>query len=164
MFAQLMSVHVSSRSMSELKDQIRKNLTAAMKARDKEQVAVLRMLQSAIVYEEREGSRHELNDAEVRKVVAREIKKRRESATIYAEAGRAELAATESAEADVLEQYLPSQLDDAALADLVAKVIAEQGAEGIKDMGKVMKAASAAAAGRVDGKRLSEAVKAQLGA
>ena len=73
--------------MSELKDQIRKNLTAAMKARDKEQVAVLRMLQSAIVYEEREGSRHELNDAEVRKVVAREIKKRRESATIYAEAG-----------------------------------------------------------------------------
>ncbi|WJZ01463.1 Yqey-like protein [Corynebacterium freiburgense] len=157
-----MSVHVSSQSMSELKEQIRKDLTAAMKARDKERVAVLRMLQSSIVYAEREGELHEADNAEVQKVIAREIKKRCESATIYAEAGRAELAAAETTEADILAEYLPKQLDDAALNQLVAKAIAETGATGMQDMGKVMKAASAAAAGQADGKRISEAVKAQL--
>ncbi|MDO4685080.1 MAG: GatB/YqeY domain-containing protein [Corynebacterium sp.] len=148
--------------MSELQQQIRKDLTAAMKAREKEKVSVLRMLQSAITYEEREGALHELSDADVQKVIAREIKKRRESATIYAEAGRAELAAAETAEADVLAQYLPQQLDDVALATLVDQVVAEVGATGMQDMGKVMKAAATAAAGQVDGKRLSEAVKARL--
>ncbi|MDO5077757.1 GatB/YqeY domain-containing protein [Corynebacterium sp.] len=150
--------------MSELHDQIRKDLTAAMRAKEKRKVAALRMLRSAIVYEEREGARHELSDAEVRRLIAREIKKRRESAAIYADAGRAELAEVESAEADVLAQYLPTQLDDAALASLVRTTIADLGAQGMGDMGRVMKAVLAEANGQADGKRVSDEVKAQLGA
>lgn len=151
--------------MSELKATIVSDMTAAMKAREKETVAALRMLKAAIQTEEVSGSKHELTDAEVLRVVEREIKKRRESAEMYSANGRPELADAELAEVNVFERYLPAQLDDDALRNLVAECVTEvagDGAPNMKMMGQVMKLAKEKAAGQADGKRLSEAVKAAL--
>ncbi|AYX80938.1 glutamyl-tRNA amidotransferase [Corynebacterium sp. LK22] len=151
--------------MSELKNTIVSDMTAAMKARDKETVAALRMLKAAIQTEEVSGSKHELTDDEVLRVIEREVKKRRESAEMYAENGRQELANAELAEAEVFARYQPEQLDDDAVKNLVAESVAEvagDDAPSMKIMGQVMKVAKEKAAGQVDGKRLSEAVKAAL--
>lgn len=156
--------------MSELKDRIRADLKTSMKAREKQRTGTIRMLLAAIQTEETAGTKHEVTDEDVLKVIAREIKKRRESAEIYTENNRPELAETELAEVAVLEGYQPTQLDDAAVdtlvVDAVASVAAEQGVEvseiGMKHMGQVMKVATAAAAGQADGKRLSAAVRAKL--
>ncbi|MDZ5309750.1 GatB/YqeY domain-containing protein [Corynebacterium diphtheriae] len=153
--------------MSELKNKIRADLTTAMKAREKERTGTLRMLLAAIQTEETSGSKHELTDEDVLKVIAREIKKRRESAEVYAEAGRSELADAETNEANILAEYQPQQLDDDELAALVAEAVAQVKAErgedvSMKQMGQVMKLATAQAAGRADGMRLSTAVRAAL--
>ena len=148
--------------MSELKNQIRADLKDAMKAKEKERTGTIRMLLAAIQTEETEGTKHDLTDEEVLKVIAREIKKRRESAEIYQSNGRQELADAELAEVAVLEGYQPEQLDDASLAALVDEAVTETGATSMKEMGQVMKAATEKAAGRADGKRLSAAVKARL--
>lgn len=153
--------------MSELKNKIRADLTTAMKAREKERTGTLRMLLAAIQTEETSGSKHELTDEDVLKVIAREIKKRRESAEVYAEAGRLELADAETNEANILAEYQPQQLNDDELAALVAEAVAQVKAElgedvSMKQMGQVMKLATAQAAGRADGKRLSTAVRAAL--
>ena len=138
-----------------------------MKAREKERTSAIRALLAAIQAEETNGARHELTDEDVLKVIAREIKKRRESAEVYAENGRQELADAELADVPYFEAYQPEQLDDAELDTLVGAAIAEVEAETgetvtIKQMGNVMKVATAKAAGRADGKRLSAAVKAKL--
>lgn len=151
--------------MSELKNTIVSDMTAAMKARDKETVAALRMLKAAIQTEEVSGSKHELTDEEVLRVIEREVKKRRESAEMYAENGRQELADAELAEAEVFARYQPEQLDDDAVKNLVAESVTEVAGDDVpsmKIMGQVMKVAKEKAAGQVDGKRLSEAVKAAL--
>lgn len=124
------------------------------------------MLLAAIQTEETSGTKHELTDEDVLKVIAREIKKRRESAEVYAGADRQELADAETQEADILAEYQPAQLDDAQLAALVAQAVEEVAAEHgdvtMKHMGQVMKIATAKAAGQADGKRLSTAVRAAL--
>lgn len=153
--------------MSELKEKIRADLKTAMKAREKERTGTIRMLLAAIQSEETTGNKHELSDDDVQKVIAREIKKRRESAEVYTENGRRELAEAEEAEAEVLAEYQPKQLDDTELADLVKLAVADvAAAEGepvtMKQMGQVMKVATGKAAGRADGKRISERVKAEL--
>ena len=148
--------------MSALKDQIRADLKEAMKAKEKERTGTIRMLLAAIQTAETEGSKHEVDDAEIQKIIAREIKKRRESADIYKTNGRDDLAEAELTEASILEVYQPKQLDDHELAKLIDEAIAETGAESMAQMGQVMKAATAKAEGRADGKRLSEAVKARL--
>ena len=148
--------------MSALKEQIRADLKDAMKAKEKERTGTIRMLLAAIQTAETEGSKHEVDDAEIQKIIAREIKKRRESADIYKTNGRDDLAEAELAEASILEVYQPKQLDDQELAKLIDEAIAETGAESMAQMGQVMKAATAKAEGRADGKRLSEAVKARL--
>lgn len=140
-----------------------------MKAKEKERTAAIRALLAAIQAEETTGARHEITDEDVLKVIAREIKKRRESAQVYAENGRQELADAELAEVPFFEAYQPAQLDDAAVDALVAASIEEAAAEAgepasMKLMGSVMKIATAKAAGQVDGKRLSDAVKAALSA
>lgn len=149
--------------MSALKEQIRADLKDAMKAKEKERTGTIRMLLAAIQTAETEGSKHEVDDAEMQKIIAREIKKRRESADIYTTNGRADLAETELAEASILEVYQPKQLSDEELATLIDEAIADTGAESMAQMGQVMKAATAKADGRADGKRISEAVKARLG-
>ncbi len=156
--------------MSELKNKIRADLKTAMLAKDKGRTGTIRMLLAAIQGEETTGAKHEATDEDILKVIAREIKKRRESAQIYTDNNRPELAETELAEVAILEDYQPAQLDDEAVASLVdtavATVAAEAGIEpgeiSMKQMGQVMKAATAAAAGQVDGRRLSTAVRAKL--
>lgn len=150
--------------MAELKERLRSDLTAAMKARDTVRVGTLRMALSAISTEEVAGDEHrELTDDEVITVLGRETKKRRESAEAFDDAGRAELADRERAEQAVLAEYLPAQLSDAELTDLVAGAITETGASGPKQMGVVMKTVQPRVAGRADGRRVSAEVKRQLG-
>ncbi|MBC6446969.1 GatB/YqeY domain-containing protein [Actinokineospora xionganensis] len=154
--------------MAELKNRLQADLTAAMKGREKTRTASLRMALSAITTEEVAGdSARELTDDEVLKVLARELKKRKEAAEAFAGAGRAESAQAELDEAEVLAAYLPKQLDDAELAGLVDSAVAEVteqlgAAPGPKQMGQVMKAANAKVAGRADGGRVAAAVKAKL--
>mgnify|MGYP001670332215 FL=1 len=125
--------------MSALKDQIRADLKEAMKAKEKERTGTIRMLLAAIQTAETEGSKHEVDDAEIQKIIAREIKKRRESADIYKTNGRDDLAEAELTEASILEVYQPKQLDDDELAKLIDEAIAETGAESMAQMGQVMK-------------------------
>ena len=153
--------------MSELKQTIRADLKTAMKAKEKQRTSAIRALLAAIQAEETNGSRHELEDAYILKVIAREIKKRRESAEVYEENGRPELAEAELADVPFFEAYQPRQLDESELQALVKESIAEVEAENgeaptMKQMGAVMKVANAKAAGQADGKRLSAEVKAQL--
>ncbi|MEO6881451.1 MAG: GatB/YqeY domain-containing protein [Mycobacteriaceae bacterium] len=154
--------------MSDLASRLHSDLTTAMKARDALVVSTLRMALSAVRTEEVAGTTaRELDDAEVLKVLAKESKKRQESAEAFDGANRPELADKERAEASILAAYLPSQLDDgevaALAADAVEAVRADNGeAPGMRQMGQVMKLASAAAAGRADGGRVSSAVKSLL--
>jgi len=154
--------------MAELKERLRADLTAAMKSQDKLRTATLRMLLAAIQTEEVSGKgARELSDADVMKVLSKEAKKRAEAAEIYTQNGRGELAANEHAEARVIDEYLPAPLSDAEVADVVDTAIAQVAEEigerpGMKQMGQVMKAATAIAAGKADGSRLSAAVKARL--
>jgi uncharacterized protein YqeY len=149
--------------VSELKDRLQSDLTTAMRGRDELTTATLRMALAAITTEEVAGSSaRTLTDDDVLKVLAREAKKRREAAEAFGTAGRDELAERERAEGGVLDRYLPTQLDDAAISELVAAAVAETGATGLPQLGAVMKAAQARAAGRADGKRLSTEVRRQL--
>jgi uncharacterized protein len=154
--------------MSELKARLRADLTAAMKSQDRLRTATLRMLLAAVQTEEVSGkSARDLSDDEVVKVLARESKKRVESAEIYTENGRGELAATEHAEMRVIDEYLPTPLTNAEVADVVDTAIAQVAEEigerpSVRQMGAVMKAATAIAAGKADGARLSAAVKERL--
>jgi uncharacterized protein YqeY len=154
--------------MAELKDRLRADLTTAMKARDKLRTGTLRMLIAAIQGEEVSGSTpRELTDADVLKVLARESRKRGEAAEIYVTNGRGELAANERAEASVIDDYLPTQLNDDEVANVVNTAIAQVAEEigerpHVKHMGLVMKAATAIADGKADGSRLSAAVKERL--
>jgi uncharacterized protein len=149
--------------VSELKEQLRSDLTTAMKARDELRTATLRMVLSAVSAEEVSGREaRELSDDEVQSVLRREAKKRREAAEAFAGAGRTEQAQREQAEGDVLAAYLPAQLDDSDLAAIVADVITRTGASGMKDMGKVMGAAQGAVAGRAEGSRVAAEVRRQL--
>ncbi|MGH3823251.1 MAG: GatB/YqeY domain-containing protein [Pseudonocardiaceae bacterium] len=154
--------------MAELKDRLRADLSTAIKSRSDITVATLRMALTAITTEEVAGAEaRELSDDEVLAVLAREAKKRREAAEMFAAAGRAELATRERAEGDVLAHYLPTQLTDDELAALIAEALDDVAGQlgkppGLGQLGLVMKAAKAQAAGRVEGKRLAAAVMATL--
>lgn len=150
--------------MSELKDRLQADLTGAIRARDEVTTATLRMALAAISTEEVAGATaRELSDDEVLKVLAREAKKRREAAEAFGSADRPELADRERAEGVVLDRYLPTQLADDEVAELVRAAIEETGATGMPQMGAVMKAAQARLAGRnADGKTVSEVVKSKL--
>ena len=151
-------------AMSDLKDRLRADLNTAMKARDELTTATLRMTLTAVTNEEVAGKEaRELSDDEVQKVIAREAKKRRESAEAFDGANRTELAERERAEGAILDAYLPAQLDDAELTELVQQAVAEAGATGMAGMGAVMKIVQPKVAGRADGKRISDEVRRQLG-
>jgi uncharacterized protein YqeY len=149
--------------MTQLKAQLTADLTAAMKARDELSTATLRMLLTAVTTEEVAGTTaRTLTDDEVLTVIGREAKKRREAAEAFSAAGRAEQASRELDEQGVLNRYLPSQLDDAELAALVADAVRESGATEQRQLGQVMKLLAPKVAGRADGKRLSDEVRRQL--
>jgi uncharacterized protein YqeY len=148
-----------------LKERLRADLTAAMKARDELRASTLRMALTAVTTEEVAGKRaRTLSDEEVLAVLGREAKKRREAADAYAGAGRPELAEREEAEGAVLAGYLPEPLTDDELQALVAEAIAETGAEGPRAMGAVMKVVQPAVAGRAEGGRVAAEVRRQLAA
>ncbi len=150
--------------MPDLKDQLRADLTTAMKSRDELRTATLRMVLAAVSAEEVAGKEaRELSDDEVQAVLRREAKKRREAADAFGAAGRSQQADRERAEGDVLAAYLPAQLADADLAALVADVITRAGASGMRDMGRVMGAVQGEVAGRAEGGRVAAEVRRQLG-
>ena len=154
--------------MAELKDRLRADLTRAIKSRNTTTLATLRMALAAVATEEVAGSAaRELSDDEVLAVLAREAKKRREAADAFAGAGRDELAARERAEGEVLAAYLPAQLDDQEVERLVAEAVDEVTGQlgerpGPRQMGAVMKAATARVAGRAEGSRVAAAVRTVL--
>ncbi len=139
-----------------------------MKAKDTLRLSTLRMLLASIQNAEVSGTQaRELSDADVVALLQKEAKKRNEAAVIYEQNGRGELAANERAEEEVIEQYLPTQLTEAEVAQVADTAIAQVAEAlgerpGMKQMGQVMKAATALAEGKADGSRLSAAVKARL--
>jgi uncharacterized protein len=146
-----------------LKDRLRADLTTAMKDRDEVRTRTLRMALTSVSNEEVAGKAvRELSDDEVLKILARESKRRREAATAFAGAGRDEQAAAERAEEAVLSDYLPAQLSDAEVAEIVTAVVAETGASGMPAMGQVMKAVTPKIAGRAEGSRVAAEVRRQL--
>ena len=153
--------------MAELKNRLRSDLTAAIKARDALRASTLRMALTAVTTAEVSGQQaRELDDDEVTRVIVSEAKKRREAAQAYAGAGRAELSEKERAEAEVLADYLPPPLTEAEIAALVTAAIEDTGSvgEGMKAMGKVMGALRPQVTGRADGGAVAAEVRRQLGA
>lgn len=152
--------------MSALKDRLRKDLTAAMYTRDELRASTIRMVLTAITNAEVAGKEaRELSDEDVIGVLSAEAKKRREAATAFAEGGRAEMAEKERAEAAVLADYLPAQLSEAEIVDLVTAAVEQTGAagEGMRAMGKVMGALTPQTKGRADGAVVAAEVRRQLG-
>lgn len=149
--------------MGQLKDQLRKDLATAMRAKDEDAKSNIRMTLGAIGTEEVAGdSARELSDAEELAVVQREVRKRKDSAEAYASAGRDELAAQEQAEADWLSRYLPAPLTDDEVAGIVAEEVAAVAGASMKQMGQIIKAVNARVNGRAEGKTVAGLVRAAL--
>lgn len=139
-----------------VQEQLKSDLATAMKAGERERVGALRMVLSELQKDAKAGGTDELA------VLRRERKRRLEAAEAYREAGRAELAAGENAEAQIIAAYLPAELSDEELRELVAGAVRDSGAESVRDMGRAMGLAMAAVDGRADGKRVSALVRAAL--
>jgi uncharacterized protein YqeY len=140
----------------QIADRIRADVTAAMKAGERERVAALRLVLSELLKDAKEGSGDELA------VLRRERKKRREAEEAFRAGGRSEQADAEAFEAAAIEQYLPAELSDSELDALVATAVTETGASSPRDRGRVIKLVMEAAGGRADGKRVSTKVKEAL--
>ena len=145
-----------------LKDRIQDDMKAAMRARDKQRLGAIRLILAAVKQREVD-ERIELNDAQVLAVLEKMLKQRRESLAQYQSAGRADLAAQEAFEIDLIQAYLPTPLSEAELDALIARAIAATGAQSVRDMGKVMAAIKDQARGRADMAAVSARVKARFG-
>ncbi len=148
-----------------MRERITQDVKTAMLAKDKQRTAALRLIAAAIkdrdIQARGEGT-ETASDTQLIDLLAKMVKQRQESARIYEENGRPELAATERAEIAVIEEYLPKQLDEAGVSAAIADVIASTGASGIKEMGKVMAELKARHAGQMDFGKAGAAVKAAL--
>ena len=142
-------------------DRIDKDVKTAMKSGDAVRRDALRLVLSALRDAEK-SARRPLTDDEVQAVLRRELKRRREAAKAFHDAGHADRASAEEIEAELIEGYLPAQLEDSDLDTIVESAIAKVGAKGPGDLGQVMREAMALAAGRADGKRVQERVRARL--
>ncbi len=143
--------------MGKLTEQIRADLTESMKARTADRTSTLRMLQAAIKNQQIEAG-HELADEEAMAVIRKGIKQRQDSVEQYTKGNRPELAAKEQAEIETLKTYMPPELTDGELESGLREIVASTGAQSKKDMGKVMKEATARYKGRADGKKIQEIV------
>lgn len=149
--------------MGTLKDRLNDDLRAAMKARDELTTSTLRMALAAVRTAETAGdSERDFSDDEVLAVLTKEAKKRRDAAAAFTGAGRADQAAKETAEGEILDRYLPRQLTDAEIGEVVAQALAAGGFSGKAQMGPAMKAAQAAVAGRAEGGRVAAEVRRRL--
>ena len=144
--------------MATILEQVQADVKAAMKAKERDRVGALRMIVNALQQEAKEGSDDEVG------ALQRERKRRLDAAEALREGGREEQGAAEEAEAKLIEGYLPEQLSDVELGQLVASAVEEAGASEPTDMGRVMKALMPKVGGRADGKRVSQAVRERLGA
>ena len=146
-----------------LKEKLQNDLTEAMRARDEVRSSTIRMVLTAIKNEEVSGKEaRDLSDAEVITVLSREAKKRREAAEAFDQAGAADRAAKEKAEGVIIAEYLPAQLSESEIKEIIAAAITESGATGPQQMGQVMKLIQPKIAGRADGGIVSSLVKAAL--
>lgn len=150
--------------MSSLTSQLQEDLKAAMKAKDADRLAVIRALKTALTNAaiEKGGLGAELDEAEAMAVVRKQVKQRQDSASQFKNAGRDELAAREESEIAILEAYLPAALSAEEIVGLVEAAVAETGAATKADMGRVMKLVQERAAGRADGRTLSQEVAKRL--
>ncbi|CAH8288208.1 hypothetical protein EV196_10444 [Mariniflexile fucanivorans] len=138
-------------------------LKEAMKAKDQTALTALRAVKSAILLAQTEsGAKEELSEEQELKILQKQVKQRKDSAAIYIEQGREDLAAPELAEAEVINQFLPEAMSEEAIAQVVVDTIKKLGADGMKDMGKVMGIVSQELAGKADGKTISNIVKEKL--
>lgn len=142
-----------------LEDRINNDIKEAMKAKDQARLRGVRAVKSAILLLKTDGSGHEIDESAEIKMLQKLIKQRQDSYDIYVKQNRTDLATTEKEEIDVIMQYLPKQLSTEELESGIKKIISELGASGIKDMGKVMGAASKEFEGKADGKTISGIVK-----
>lgn len=140
-------------------DKINNDLKEAMKAQDQKSLRAIRAIKAAILLANTDGSGKDVDEEKGIQILQKLVKQRRESLDIYQKQGREDLAAVEREEIEVIEKYLPAQLSEADLQNFIKAVIAEVGAEGPKDMGKVIGAASKKLAGKADGKTISLMVK-----
>jgi uncharacterized protein YqeY len=146
-----------------LQQQVMDQMKVAMKSKDKVALESLRALKSAFLLANTSGGSVELTEEDEIKIVQKLVKQRKDSAAIYIEQGRADLAEPELEQSAVLEQFLPAQMSEAELKEAIAGIIAQTGASTMKDMGKVMGMASKQLAGKADGKAISMIVKQLLG-
>ena len=141
-------------------DEISNDITAAMKARDKVRLEALRAVKKDFIEAKTApGANGELADDAALKIIAKLVKQRKDTAVIYSDNNRPELAANELAEAAIMEEYLPKQLSDEELTEALKAIIAQVGATSAKDMGKVMGVATKSLAGRAEGRAISAKVK-----
>lgn len=149
--------------MARLKDQLRTDMTAAMKAKDKTTTTVLRAALAALTTAEVSGlTAHDLTDDQELDVLTKQVRQRKDSAQAYADGGRTELAEAELTEAAILQRYLPAPLTDAELERLVDDEIAAAGEVSLKQMGMIIKAVNAKAQGRAEGAKVAAIVKGRL--
>jgi uncharacterized protein YqeY len=146
-----------------LADKINDGLKTAMKNREKDKLAVLRAVKSELLLYATKGGDGDITEAEEMKILIKLYKQRKESAALYSEQGREDLAEEEVFQAGVIEEFLPAQMSEADIEAKVSQIIADTGAEGMRDMGKVMGQANAAMAGKADGSLVAKIVKAKLG-
>ena len=145
--------------MATLEQQIQKDIMEAKKAKDNVRLNAVRAIKSAILLEKTSGNGTEITDGTIQKVIQKLVKQRKEAAEMYTQAGRQELADNEIAEATAMEVYLPKQLSEAEVEDILKAIIAEVGASKPSDMGKVMGVATKKLAGQAEGKLISTLVK-----
>ena len=144
-------------------EQVNEDIKAAMKAKEKDKLDALRGVKSALLLAATEkGGGGNVDDATALKIIQKLVKQRKDSATIFREQNRADLAEPEELQAEFIEAYLPKQMGEAAVKAEVAAAVEQLGASGMKDMGKVMGMLNKKLAGKVDGKMLADAVKAAL--
>ncbi|WP_127844346.1 GatB/YqeY domain-containing protein [Psychroflexus aestuariivivens] len=145
-----------------LEQEVMQKMKEAMKAKDSLALASLRSVKSEILKAKTSGSTEGMTEADELKLIQKLVKQRKDSAEVYKEQNRDDLAEAELAEAGVIEQFLPAQLSEEEIDKTVKEIIAETGADSMKDMGKVMGEASQRLAGQADGKTISKIVKANL--
>lgn len=142
-----------------LEERINEDIKGAMLAKEADRLAALRAVKAAILLEKTSGKAHEITDADIVKLMQKLVKQRKESAHIYNDAGRGELADKEIAEAGFIEEYLPKQLNESEIEARLREIVAETGASSVADIGKVMGVATKKLAGLADGRVISELVK-----
>ena len=145
-----------------LQEQVTQQLKTAMKAKDSVALESLRAIKSAILLTQTQAGAKDLTPEDEIKLVQKLVKQRKDSAEIFREQGRIDLAEPEEAQIKIIEQFLPEQLDEAAIAKIIEDIITQTNSEGMKDMGKVMGMATKAMAGKADGKTISAIVRQKL--